>query len=104
RTSSPWRPSGDQSRTAAPPRDGSAPQSEPHSEHVHKAPRPSSPALCLSNAKDHLLPDFYSGATGISGRFSEGLLLRRLQTQVSGSVSAPTSLGSISAPTSIFRK
>src|SRR5271166_2258379 len=37
------------------------------------------PALCLSNAKDHLLPDFYSGATGISGRFSEGLLLRRLQ-------------------------
>src|SRR5271170_1214756 len=36
------------------------------------------PALCQSNAKGYLLPDFYSGgATGISGRFSEGLLLRR---------------------------
>ena len=27
----------------------------------------------------NLLPDFCSGATGESGRFSEGLLLRRLQ-------------------------
>src|SRR4029077_6005443 len=37
------------------------------------------PALCQSNAKGYLLPDFYSGgATGISGRSSEGLLLRRL--------------------------
>ena len=25
------------------------------------------------------LPDFYSGATGLSGRFGEGSLLRRLQ-------------------------
>jgi hypothetical protein len=29
-------------------------------------------------AKDFLLPDFYSGATGLSGRFREGFLLRRL--------------------------
>ena len=30
-------------------------------------------------AKGYLLPDFYSGAAGIPGRFSdEGLLLRRL--------------------------
>jgi hypothetical protein len=26
-----------------------------------------------------LLPDFYSGATGLSGRLSGGLFLRRLQ-------------------------
>jgi hypothetical protein len=32
-----------------------------------------------SKAKGYLLPDFYSGAAGIPGRFSEGLLLRRLQ-------------------------
>jgi hypothetical protein len=31
-----------------------------------------------SKAKGYLLPDFYSGATGLPGRFSEGLLLRRL--------------------------
>jgi hypothetical protein len=30
-----------------------------------------------SKAKGYLLPDFYSGATGLPGRFSEGLLLRR---------------------------
>jgi len=29
-------------------------------------------------AKGHLLPDFYSGATGLSGRFTEGFSLRRL--------------------------
>jgi hypothetical protein len=28
----------------------------------------------------YLLPDYYSGATGIPGRFSEGLLLRCSQT------------------------
>src|SRR5215831_18999896 len=39
-------------------------------------PRP----LPLSD-KGHLLPDFYSGATGLPGRFSsEGFALRRLQT------------------------
>jgi hypothetical protein len=32
-----------------------------------------------SKAKGYLLPDFYSGATGLPGRFSEGLSLRRLQ-------------------------
>src|SRR5947207_1118775 len=31
-----------------------------------------------SKAKGYLLPDFYSGATGLPGRFSEGLSLRRL--------------------------
>src|SRR3982074_528286 len=80
KTSPSWRLSEDQSQIVVPPRDGLAPQSEPHSEPVHIAPRPSSPALCQSNAKGYLLPDFYSGcATGIPGRFSEGLLLRRVQ-------------------------
>src|SRR5271156_1683762 len=36
------------------------------------------PALCRFEAKGYPLPDFYSGATGTPGRFSEGLLLRRL--------------------------
>src|ERR1700694_457544 len=78
RTSPSWRLSEGQSQIVVPPRDGSAPQSGPHSEPVHIAPRPSSPALCRSYAKGYLLPDFYSGATGISGRFTEGLLLRRV--------------------------
>src|SRR3984893_15051433 len=80
KTSPSWRLSEDQSQIVVPPRDGLAPQFEPHSEPVHIAPRPSSPALCQSNAKGYLLPDFYSGhATRIPGRFSEGLLLRRVQ-------------------------
>src|ERR1700704_4830148 len=80
KTSPSWRLSEDQSQIVVPPRDGLAPQSEPHSDPVHIAPPPSSPALCQSNAKGYLLPDFYSGcATGIPGRFSEGLLLRRVQ-------------------------
>jgi len=66
------------SKPSRPPRDGSTPRSEPRSERAHKAPRPSSPALCRPNAKGYLLPDFCSGAPGISGRFNEGLLLRRL--------------------------
>jgi hypothetical protein len=28
--------------------------------------------------KGYLLPEFYSGATGLTGRFNEGFLLRRL--------------------------
>src|SRR5450756_1758332 len=79
RTLPSWLPSEGQARTVVPSRDGSAPQSVPHSEPVHIVPRPSSPALCQSDAKGYLLPDYYSGATGIPGRFSEGLLLRRLE-------------------------
>src|ERR1035437_8085083 len=78
RTLPSWLPSEGQARTVVPSRDGSAPQSVPHSEPVHIVPRPSSPALCQSDAKGYLLLDYYSGATGIPGRFSEGLLLRRL--------------------------
>src|ERR1019366_8057675 len=83
RTLPSWLPSEGQARTVVPSRDGSAPQSGPHSEPVHIVPSPSSPALCQSDAKGYLLPDDYSGATGIPGRFSEGLLLRRLQASVS---------------------
>ncbi|WP_368412848.1 flagellar biosynthetic protein FliR, partial [Dongia sp.] len=36
------------------------------------------PPPSANQAKGYLLPDFYSGATRLSGRFSEGLLLRRL--------------------------
>src|SRR5271167_164251 len=36
-----------------------------------------------SKAKNYLLPDFYSGATGLPGRCSEGLLLRRLDVPAS---------------------
>ena len=82
RTSSSWRPSEGRSQTVAPPRYDSALQSGPHSEPVHTAPRPSSPALCRSNAKGYLLLDFFSGAPGTPGRFSEGLLLRRLHPGV----------------------
>src|SRR5664279_3004910 len=79
RTLPSWLPSEGQARTVVPPPVRSIPRSEPHSEPAHIVPRPSSPALCQSDAKGYLLPDYYSGATGIPGRFSEGLLLRRLQ-------------------------
>src|SRR5450759_481737 len=80
RTLPSWLPSEGQARTVVPPPVRSIPRSEPHSEPVHIVPRPSSPALCQSDAKGYLLPDYYSGATGIPGRFSEGLLLRRLES------------------------
>src|SRR5450756_3182862 len=79
RTLPSWQPFEDQAQTVGPPPARSSPRSEPHSEPVHIVPRPSSPALCQSDAKGYLLPDYYSGATGIPGRFSEGLLLRRLE-------------------------
>src|SRR5450756_1016064 len=85
RTSSSCSQSADQSQTVGPPPARSSPRSEPHSEPVHIVPRPSSPALCQSDAKGYLLPDYYSGATGIPGRFSEGLLLRRLDRDSHGS-------------------
>jgi hypothetical protein len=41
--------------------------------HLHPPPSAITP-------KGYLLPEFYSGATGLTGRFNEGFLLRRLQT------------------------
>src|SRR5215467_14865927 len=52
-------------------------------------PRP----LPLSD-KGHLLPDFYSGATGLPGRFSsEGFLLRRSQTRQAGRIADQAASG-----------
>ena len=46
--------------------------------------------------KGHLLPDFYSGATGRPGRFSEGFSLRRLQLPATagkpGKIPVPSSM------------
>src|ERR1035441_4317434 len=89
RTLPSWQPFEDQAQTVGPPPARSSPRSEPHSEPVHIVPRPSSPALCQSDAKGYLLPDFYSGcAPRISGRLTEGLLLWRSHT---GMVSTLTS-------------
>ena len=79
RTSSSCSQSADRARTVGPLPARSGPQSGLHSEPVHIAPRSSSSALRRFEAKGHRLPDFYSGATGIPGCFSEGLLLRRSQ-------------------------
>ena len=38
------------------------------------------PPAPAASDKGYLLPEFYSGATGLTGRFSEGFLLRRLHT------------------------
>src|SRR5262249_52497920 len=70
--------SADRSRTGGPPHARSGPQCEPHAAPSNRDSRPSSPAPCRLKAKGYLLPEFYSGATGRSGRFNEGLLLRRL--------------------------
>src|SRR5208337_4827403 len=82
RTSSFWLPSEGQSQTVAPPRDGSAPRSGPHSEPVHIAPRPSSPALCQSRHKGlsagFLLRLRYRNIRPLT----EGLLLRRFHEGV----------------------
>jgi hypothetical protein len=43
------------------------------------ASKPFIPALSRLEAKGYQLPEFYSGAAAKSGRFTEGLLLRRLQ-------------------------
>jgi hypothetical protein len=50
--------------------------------HLHPPPSAMTP-------KGYLLPEFYSGATGLTGRFNEGFLLRRLQA----SGAPPTATG-----------
>src|SRR6516165_4808943 len=44
------------------------------------SPTPFSPPPPANQTKGYLLPDFYSGATGQPGRFSEGFSLRRLHS------------------------
>jgi hypothetical protein len=57
-------------------------QSVPRNEPAHKAPPPSSPALG-HYAKGPPAALFLSGATGLTGRFNEGFLLRRLHAPAS---------------------
>ena len=45
-------------------------------------PKTTSRTVALSVSDKAIVPDFYSGATGLSGRFSEGFLLRRFQASV----------------------
>src|SRR5262245_61787459 len=92
RTSSSCSRSVDRSRTGGPPHARSGPQCEPHAAPSNRDSRPSSPAPCRLKAKGYLLPEFYSGATGRSGRFNEGLLLRRLHLR-----EIPIGLGQLGA-------
>src|SRR5271156_1501360 len=71
-------PCAGRSRIVAPLPAGSAPPRTPLVAPVRIAPRLSSLRLQPSGAEDYLLPDFYSGAAGLSGRFSEGFFHRRL--------------------------
>src|SRR5437764_7225845 len=78
RTPASWLLSAGRSQTAAPLPVGSGPRSVRRTEPFHKAPLPSSPALGRY-AKGLPAAVIYYGATGPTGRFNEGLLLRRLQ-------------------------
>src|SRR5271163_3859187 len=77
-------PCAGRSRIVAPLPAGSAPPRTPLVAPVRIAPRLSSLRLQPSGAEDYLLPDFYSGAAGLSGRFSEGFFHRRLHQRESG--------------------
>src|SRR3981189_199338 len=79
RTSSSGPRSAGRSRTAAPPPARSDPQGEPHAEPSNNRPRSSSPALCRLKAKRLSAAGFLLRRDRKPGRFSEGLLLRRLQ-------------------------
>src|ERR1039458_6009285 len=75
-------PSAGRSRTAAPPPAGSSPPHPPRAAPAGTVPRLSSFRPLPILAEDLLLPDFYFGATGLSGRFSEGSSLRRSQLRI----------------------
>src|SRR5208282_5192127 len=74
-------PSADRSRIAALLRAGSVPQRKPLAAPAHTVPRLSSLRLQPSSAEGYLVPDFYSGAAGLPGRFTEGFSLRRLHSR-----------------------
>src|SRR5437763_17208291 len=89
KTPASWLLSADQSQTDAPLPGGAAPQSEPHDEPDDSVPRASALGRCRLRAKGHVLTEFYSGATGRSGRLSqlssEGFSLRRFHVRKSRS-------------------
>src|ERR1019366_3648072 len=70
-------PSAGRSQTDAPPPAGSSPPHTPRAAPARTVPRLSSLLPLPILPEDLLLPDFCSGATGLSGRFSEGFSLRR---------------------------
>src|SRR4051794_37066202 len=80
RTSSSCSQSAGQSQTAARPPARSDPQCEPHAAPSNSRPRSSSPALCRLKAKRLPAAGFLLRRDREPGRFSEGLLLRRLHT------------------------
>src|SRR5258708_23839457 len=88
RTAASWQPSGDQCQSAEPPPDCSDLPAGLQSAPVHKAPRPSSPALCPTG-KELSAAGFLLRRNRTAGRFSEGVSLRRLQLADGG---APFSL------------
>src|SRR3979409_708041 len=82
RTSSSCSRSAGRSRTAALPPARSDPQCEPHAEPSNNRPRSSSPALCRLKAKRLSAAGILLRRDRKPGRFSEGLLLRRLHLAV----------------------
>src|ERR1019366_5035600 len=76
-------PSAGRSQTDAPPPAGSSPPHTPRAAPARTVPRLSSLRPLPILPEDLLLPDFCSGATGLSGRFSEGFSLRRSQQTLS---------------------
>src|ERR1017187_3274096 len=70
-------PSAGRSQTAAPPPAGSSPPHTPRAAPARTVPRLSSLRPLPILAEALLMPDFCSGAAGLSGRFSEGFSLRR---------------------------
>src|SRR5260370_27112146 len=79
RTAASWQPSGDQCQSAEPPPDCSDLPAGLQSAPVHKAPRPSSPALCPTG-KELSAAGFLLRRNRTAGRFSEGVSLRRLHS------------------------
>src|SRR5271156_4485526 len=73
-------PCAGRSRIVAPLPAGSAPPRTPLVAPVRIAPRLSSLRLQPSGAEDYLLPDFYSGAAGLSRRLREGFFDRGLRS------------------------
>src|ERR1017187_4476098 len=75
-------PSAGRSRTDVLPPAGSSPPHTPLAAPARTVPRLSSLRPLPILAEDLLLPDFCSGATGLSGRFTEGFFHRRSHHRV----------------------
>ena len=83
----------------SPPGNRSAVPFKHHAEHRHHIPKPryrvtnwAEYDAALKRRGSYLPPDFYSGATGQSGRFSEGFSLRRLHPMSTHGISPHSAL------------